>query len=420
MCTHQFGARVGRALFISLALHAAQLQALTIEEAQQLAETAQPLLEGKRAAIGAAREASVAARQLPDPKLRLGVLNLPIEGPEAYTLGQDFMTMRMVGVMQEFPRRAKRDLRGETLELEAQRGERELAFSRLQVRRDAALAWLEAWTAVRAVDLVQAQQVEAAAQVDALLIALRNNRASAADVSAAKVELELLGDKERMLRGEERAARAMLSRWTGGRSEEALPESLPDLRVPGSAEALLRHLDSHPHLAAFDAQVQMATADAQLADLSRRPDWNVELSYARRGSQFSDMVSLQLGIDLPIFQTNRQDRTVAARLSQAQAAREMREDNLREMRADVSRLFAAWEVGAARTEGFRERIVPQARERLEGALAAYRGGKGSLLEVLAARRMLLEVELEQLMRRAETARAAIALDYYAHPAGDRQ
>lgn len=413
-----FCARSRCALLLGLVLAATPGHALTLEEAQQLAETSQPLLESKRAAIDAARQEAVAARQLPDPKLRLGILNLPIEGPEAYTLGQDFMTMRMVGVTQEFPRRAKRELRGEIVRLAGERGASELEFLRLQARRDAALAWLDAWTALGALALIRKQQGEASSLVEVLSIALRSNRASAADVAAATVELELLKDREQALAGEERDARAMLSRWVGPRSEDTLAETLPDFPAPAPIDQLVRHLDSHPHLAAFDTQVRIATADARLANLSTRPDWNIELSYAKRGSQFSDMVSLQFGIDLPILQTNRQDRSIAAKFSQAQAARELREDNLREMRADALRLRSAWEVAQGRFDAYRSRILPQGRLRLDAALAAYRGGKGTLPEVIAARRALIDLQLESLMREAEAAKAIVALDYFSHASGD--
>jgi len=392
------------------ALGAAPL--LSLDEAQRLAETGQPLLQTRQATADAAREAAIAARQLPDPKLRLGIQNLPVEGPEAYTIGQDSMTMRMVGVMQEFPRQAKRELRSEVVLLEGERSERELAFARLQVRRDAALAWLDVWSALQAAKFVQGQRAETARQIEALLIALRNNRSSAADVSTAKVELELLGDREQMLRGEERAARAMLARWIGPHGEDPLPETLPASPIP-EVDALLANLDAHPHLVADEVQVKIANTQAQLARLSTRPDWNLELSYQKRGSAFSDMVSLQLGIDLPIFQTNRQDRTVAAKLAEADAARATREDNLREMRADVQRLHAAWDVADKRTAIFRERVLPEAGRRLEHALAAYRAGRGTLFEALAARRALLDAQLEHLMRQVETARAAVALDYFA-------
>jgi outer membrane protein TolC len=416
MFEHSCG-RAARALIVVLALLGTRAQALTLEETQQLAETAQPLLEGKRAAIESARQAAVAARQLPDPKLKLGILNVPVEGPEAFTIGQDFMTMRMLGVTQEFPRGAKRELKSEILRLEAERSTRELEFSRLQVRRDAALAWIDTWTAARAVSLARAQQAEAATQIDALQIALRNNRATAADVSAARVELELLKDREQMLLGEERAARAMLFRWVGSRSQDALPDAPPKLPAPPAMEELLRHLESHPHLAAADAQARIATTDARLTNLSTRPDWNVELSYAKRGSQFSDMVSVQFGIDLPIFQTNRQDRSIAAKFAEAQAARDMREDNLREMHADALRLHAAWDVANKRAVAYRGRILPEGRLRLDAAVVAYRGGKGALAEVIAARRALLDLDLEYLMRQSETAKAAIALDYFSRSSG---
>ena len=57
-------------------------------------------------------------------------------------------------------------------------------------------------------------------------------------------------------------------------------------------------------------------------------------------------------------------------------------------------------------------VTPNALH-LEHALAAYRAGRGTLFEALAARRALLDAQLEHLMRQVETARAAVALDYFA-------
>jgi outer membrane protein TolC len=131
-------------------------------------------------------------------------------------------------------------------------------------------------------------------------------------------------------------------------------------------------------------------------------------------------VSLQFQIELPILQHKRQDRTIAARFSEAQQARELREDNLREMRADALQLQARRETAEARARAFHELVLPEARKRQQAATAAYRGGKGALAEVLAARRALLELELEALMRRVETARAAFALDFFTGAAGSQQ
>src|SRR3546814_15233633 len=56
----------------------------------------------------AAEEAAVAARQLPDPQLTIGIQNLPVTGSEAFDINADFMTMKTIGIMRTQVREAKR------------------------------------------------------------------------------------------------------------------------------------------------------------------------------------------------------------------------------------------------------------------------------------------------------------------------
>jgi hypothetical protein len=174
-------------LALAVCLAASSVRAadeLSLNEALELSESSQPILAGQRAAARSAEEAAVAARQLPDPKLQLGILNMPVTGSDAFSLTDDFMTMRMVGVMQEFPREAKRRLRGELAAIEGQQRHLELAFTRRQIRRDTALAWLEAWYAQRTVELVRALEREAERQIESLAIGVRTAKVSQADVLA--------------------------------------------------------------------------------------------------------------------------------------------------------------------------------------------------------------------------------------------
>ena len=392
-------------------------QDLTLEEALRLAETVQPQLDARRSAIEAASEHAAAARELPDPTLRLGLLNVPIEGESAYSLGTEPMTMAVVGVMQKFPRRSKRELRGEVFSLAGERSAGELATLRLQIRRAAALAWLDVWLAERALEVIARQQNEAQIEIDTLTIALRNNRASAAEVSAARVALELVRDRELAQQGASQAARARLSRWIGARAQAPLAAALPVLQKPTNADALVHDIGSHPRLLTTEIQARIAEAEARLASLSSRPDWSMEVAYARRGSQFGDMVTLQVQVDLPILQARRQDRTVAARLAEARQARELREDDLRDLRAAALQLHAQYKSADARARMFEQRVLPEARSRVQAAIASYRSGKSALAEVLVARRALLDFELEALMRVVEAARLAVELDYFS-VAGD--
>jgi outer membrane protein TolC len=385
---------------------------LSLNEALELAESNQPILAGQRAAARSAEEAAVAARQLPDPKLQLGILNMPVTGPDAFSLTDDFITMPMVGLMQEFPRAPKRRLRGELVAIDGQQRQLELAFTRRQIRRDTALAWLEAWYAQRTMDLVRALEREAERQMESLAIGVRTAKASQADVLGARIELDLIRDRADALKQRNATARAELSRWIGTAAQRPLPIEPPTLPAPPPLPDLSARVQAHPHLSAFERQVARAEKEAELAQRSGSPDWSLEVNYGLRGSAFSDMVTVQVGIDLPVFKKNRQLREVSSKLAAADQARAMRDDNLREMQAMLARAYAEWAAANERLARYRNSTLPQASARTDATLAAYRAGRGELAAVLEARRMEIDLRMQQLMLEGEAARAQVQIGYY--------
>lgn len=318
-------ALVGLAGLVALASAAPCLsESLGLTEAMDLALAQQPLLESQRASIRAAQDAKVAAEQLPDPKLKAGILNMPVTGPDAWSLTRDFMTMRMIGVMQEFTRADKRRLRGELIDIDRRQKQSELESTRRAIRRDVAVGWLEVYYAQRATNLVEALERETQRQIDALGLGLKTGRSSQAEVLAARIELDLLKDRAAQLKRQEATARAELSRWLSNEAERPIATDTPALPEPHPLQEVTARLVEHPHLSGFEQQVKLAETDAQLARLGSKPDWSVELSYGVRGPGFSDMVTVQFGVDLPVFQKNRQVRDVAAKLAAADRARAAR------------------------------------------------------------------------------------------------
>ena len=84
---------------------------ISFDDAQRLAAERAPMLRARQAQIAATREEAVRAAALPDPKLTLGLANWPVTGADAFDFRADDMTMKQIGVMQEFPARAKRQAR---------------------------------------------------------------------------------------------------------------------------------------------------------------------------------------------------------------------------------------------------------------------------------------------------------------------
>jgi outer membrane protein TolC len=116
------------------------------------------------------------------------------------------------------------------------------------------------------------------------------------------------------------------------------------------------------------------------------------------------MVSVGVAIPLQWDQKNRQDRELASRLALADQAEAQREEALRAHVGEVRAQIHEWENGRERRTRYERELVPLARERTQAVLAAYRGGRGSLNDVLAARRSEIEVRLQVLQLEMETAR----------------
>src|SRR5258708_28684314 len=134
-------------------------QALSLEEAQRRALDRSRQLAAQDSAVRSSREMAVAAGQLPDPVLKMGIDNLPVNGEDRFSVTRDFMTMRRIGVMQELTRGEKRDLRAQRFEREAEKGVAEKAMAAALIERGTALAWLERYYAEATLKVV-AEQIE--------------------------------------------------------------------------------------------------------------------------------------------------------------------------------------------------------------------------------------------------------------------
>ena len=377
---------------------------LTLSEAQRLAAERSRQLAAQDSAGAASRDMAAAAGQLPDPTLKLGVDNLPVNGPDQFNLTRDFMTMRRIGVMQEFTREEKRQLRAQRFEREAEKSAVEKTATAAAIYRDTALAWLDRYYA-EALAAVLADQVrEARLEIEAAEGAYRAGRGPQADIFAARSAVAALEDRASEIGRRIRTAKTMLARWVGEAAEAPLagkPDTGAIRLDPRALEAQLAH---HPQIAVLAKQAEIAATEARLAQANKKADWSLEVMYSQRGSAYSNMVSVGVAIPLQWDQKNRQDREIAAKLALVDQAEAQREEALRAHISEVRAQIQEWENGHERRTRYERELVPLARERSRAQLAAYRGGKASLADVLSARRGEIEVRTLALQLEMETAR----------------
>jgi len=384
---------------------------LTLAEAQRRAVERSRQLVGQDFAITASREMAAAAGHLPDPVATLGVNNLPINGPDAWSLTRDFMTMTSVGVMQEFTRAEKREARAERFEREAEKSLAARTASVAAIQRDTALAWLDRHYAEAMAAVVSEQSRQATIEVEAAEGAYRAGCGSLADILAARNALALLDDRSSELRRRVSNSKIALARWIGDGADAELAGRPPIDSIRLDPRTLEQDLPHHPQLAALRKQEEMAAADVRVAQANKKPDWSVALMYSQRGPAYSNMISVNVSIPLQWDQKNRQDREVAAKLAMLDQARAEREDMLRAHTAEVRAMITEWENDRERSARYARELLPLAAERTQAALGAYRGAKASISDVLLARRNEIDVRLQALQLEMDTARLWAQLNF---------
>jgi outer membrane protein TolC len=384
---------------------------LTLAEAQRRAVERSRQISGQDAAAVSSRQMAVAAGRLPDPVLQLGIDNLPIDGPDQFSATRDFMTMRRIGVMQEFTRSEKRQLRAQRFEREAEKSLAEKTAAIAAIHRDTAMAWLDRYYAEVMAAVIAQQAREVQLEIMAVESAYRAGRGTQVDVLAAHSALVELEDQASEFDRRIRTAKTALARWVGETAEAPLAgkPTIDSIRLDTSA--LDAQLADHPEITVLAKQEEIASTEARIARAEKKADWSLEVMYQQRGSAFSNMVSVGVSIPLQWDQKNRQNRELASKLAMAEQAKAEREEALRAQIGEVRAMAVEWENGRERLARYERELVPLARERTRAALAAYQGAKASLTDLLLARRDEIDVRMRSVQLEMEVARLWAQLNF---------
>lgn len=419
-----FTRAAGRSVFAALLVvpwvAAAAPAEVTLQEALRRATQDAPSLQARRAGVDSAREESYRAGALPDPMLSVGIDNLPVTGRDALDTRVDDMTMKKIGLRQEIPARAKRQAQRLLAGRQIDEAQALSVAEGLTVRQAVAVAWIDLWAAQNTASTLQRlrEQAVLAARLAKARCAGGGGGGSAADTLATEAAVLELDNRIEEARSMQAVAQAGLARWLGEPVVKA-SQDIPGFTVlPASEAQLLGNLERLGPLLAVNAKVESSAAQVDVARAEKRLDWSVGASYGQRSGGRDDMLMLEVGIGLPLFARNRQDRGVAAREADYQATLATREDLRRQETARIRTDVARWE-GLKRQVALHEQgLLPLARDRSATALAAYRAG-GELQPWLDARRDELAIHLSHAEHLGDLGRAWAALAFLlpteAHP-----
>lgn len=404
----------GMMLSLALSLKADPAKAeepLTLAETIQLATQNQPLLQSLDDAASSSRQAAIAEGQLPDPKVKFGVINLPVTTSDSLRFDRDDQTMVNVEISQDMTPRKKREVASNRMLAEADQFHTEKITTARTIERDVALAWLDVYEAQRKSELYQRMIDDMTAERKVQAASISSGGTKTSDVLRMDTQISMTHEKRIFAQRDERKARAALARWIGKAASRSISSELPVTTNNLSHDAAQAEIEKHPLLRNAYQSEKVAQYDVDSAQANLERNWGWEVGYGKRFADRSDMLSFQVSIDLQLDRANRQDRRTAEKVVLVEKARKLTEDKRRELSSELESAMADAEAAEARENEHITKLIPNAEAKLSIAQAAYQSGKQPLSDVWDARRDILDIELDHWTILTDKQRAAVKIGY---------
>ncbi len=385
---------------------------------------------------------STAVSTLPDPKISIGLANLPTNG---FDFGQEGMTQAKIGIAQMFPRGDTLDIKSQQLRIQSE------AFPFQRQDREAKVAvtvgglWLDAYRVQQSIALIEKNRslFEQLADVAQASYSSALGKTRQQDIVRAQLELTRLEDRLEKLGQQKNRYEGMLSQWliqfsTNNDSLEAnlysglslhgiaLSNQLPQIDLLNTdlvktenwlqPQELVHYFKNHPSVVAIDKKVSATKTSIKLAKQKYKPEWGVSASYGYRaddpmGRSRADLFSVGVTFDLPLFTENRQDKEVQSAIYKTEAVKTEKLLLLRQLLGAYSSAKGRLQRIKGRQSLYKLKLLPQIHDQAEASLTAYTNDDGDFSEVVRSRIAVLNTDVDSLTIDVEEQKITLELNY---------
>ena len=360
----------------------------------------------------AMREEAEAAAQrvgpagaLPDPVLRVELMNINNYGNDAspsllpWKVGETKYTL-----MQALPLWGKRELKRDAAAADVRQAEASASATWAELAARIKAAYAEYYRAAgnerlttevlelmtRLEQVVQARYAGGlAAQADAIRAQLEQ--------TAMRSELIMIDSEKRQIRAR---LNALLARESGAPLADAQElRAVPTLNTADASSLAERARSSNPQIQAELARVALAQKSRDLTQRNRYPDLTVGVSPSQMGSRITTW-GVMLEMNIPLQQEARrgQEREAEAMVA---ASRSRAEALQQQLVGDLAVNLAGLDAARRNETLLKTQLLPQSELGLQSALAAYENGKAEFAMLLEAQRQIRKARLEVLKTQVE-------------------
>lgn len=364
----------------------------------------------------ALRANAIAVEQLPDPKLRMALANLPLDSLD---FNQENMTQMQLGVSQQFPRGDSLKIKRQQIESIADKAPIQRQDRAAKIKRNVSQSWLALHQTQEQLGLLNRKRHIFQELVSISRANFRTGKVRRFEVLDSELQVTRL--KERIVRLEKRKAQqqAQLSQWLPIDSAIKLPGKYKPvaLLTRSDTAAEIQALTIHPQMVMLDQELKVKAKGVELADEAYKPGFKVDASYGYRddmpsGIDRSDFFSVAVTMDLPLFTDKRQDQRRKSAVKQREATVEKRLLKARELKSQLRAVQAELEGLNLQLEIYNTRYLSQLASKRKAVLSAYASADARFNEVAIASIAELEAQLRKITLEHQRQMTMVRINYF--------
>jgi cobalt-zinc-cadmium efflux system outer membrane protein len=337
---------------------------------------------------------------LPDPKVGIGILNLPVN---SYRLDQEPMTQKQLFISQKFPWFGKLDLKTKQVMLKAHRLKALLQAKQLEISRNIADQYYNLEFYIYSLSINRQLQEILAQSVEVAETRYATGRGLQPDIFQGQVEISRLEEEKLRLQKMKQVAQSRILALMNQENSDLLEQSVdrivfPDIQLDSKKIHLLAY-HHNPMLKAKEAEIDQSKIGVKLAKKDSYPDFDVKLAYGQRdenqnGNDWSDFFSASVSMNIPVWKENRQDKKVTSRLAEKKSMEQSYQNLFAMLPHRIDAVISEIKNNRASYNIYTEKLISQTQEWALSALAAYEVGKIEFSTMINARMRVLRSQLQ--------------------------
>ncbi len=345
-----------------------------------------PALRAYQLQSGALQQRIKPAKALEDPMLYLGVVNLPVN----FSFRQDMMTMKQIGIQQNFSVARKYSLRGNIAQAEFEASLYDIQAQRLLLIKQVKQQYYDLYALEKGIEAT-ANSIEAMKTYSGIATG-RYSTGQGMQQDVLKAQVQLTKMQEELIRMQSMRKdmiaifNTLLNRNKGDSVE--ISSEIRFKKIDFVMDSLMMEVAmNNPVLLQSRKLVSKDSTEYQLAKTSRAPDFNTNIWYGQRqafnadGSKARDMLGLTFSLTLPFYAKQKQNPLIAA------SGIEIQKSNLQfeSLQNEVELMLHHAMIDADKNEKliflFENQLIPQAEQNLNSGIIGYQQNKIDFLSL---------------------------------------